>query len=178
MQKSKKNEVVRSLTAVFNDASFIVLSQYGNLSVNDATKLRRSIRHANGKCVVVKNNLAKIAIKNTQYEAKFPDSFSGPTMIAYCNGDYVGVSKALVKFTENNDKIKLLAAATNAGVVTIADIQNIAVLPPVEELRAKLCGNLVSPMSSVLQVLVASQQKMLGVLDAYVEKLSVPPVAG
>ncbi len=170
MQKSKKREIVNILSEMFQKVSFIAVSEYRGLNVADFNVLRRQVRKANGNCVVVKNNLAKIAVKDSPYEKRLANAFSGSISLIYCEDDPSGVIKTLVKFCKNNDKIQLLSAATQDAEFSSAEMIQLAELPPILELRAEFYNLLSAPLSNIVGVLEASQRDLLGIISAYLDK--------
>lgn len=170
MQKSKKQQVVMRLSQIFQEMPFIVVSKHAGLDVKSLNGLRREIANAEGKCVVVKNNLAKVAVRGTKYEDKLAHLFTGPVALTCCSADVAVISKILVKFCSANDKLELLAAATVDSVFTPSDVKQLASLPSAGELRAQLCGVMTSPLSAMLRVLCAVPTEVVGVIDAYADK--------
>src|SRR5690606_40612494 len=68
MDRSQKAESVAQLNAVFNEVGVVVVTRNLGLSVGQSTDLRAKMREAGGTYKVAKNRLARLALKNTQYE--------------------------------------------------------------------------------------------------------------
>ncbi|MCG8440573.1 MAG: 50S ribosomal protein L10, partial [Caulobacterales bacterium] len=96
MERAQKAEAVESLKGLFADAGVLVVTHYSGLSVAEMTSLRAKLREANAELKVVKNRLAKIALKDTPNEG-LSDLFAGPVAIAYSQ-DPVGATKAAVAY--------------------------------------------------------------------------------
>jgi len=80
MNRSEKTDAVNALNATFNDAAVVVVTRNAGLTVSESSELRSKMREADAAFKVSKNRLAKIALKDTQYEP-LSDLLSGPTAI-------------------------------------------------------------------------------------------------
>lgn len=127
------------------------------------------MREAGAQFKVTKNTLARLALKDTEYEA-LADSFTGPTAIAVSE-DPVAAAKAAAKFAKENEKLVLLAGAMSGGQVLDADgVKALASLPSLDELRGKLVGLLQAPAGKIAQVLQAPGGQVARVLSARAEQ--------
>lgn len=113
MERARKEELVAELRQTFQNAGVIVVTHYRGLTVEESTNLRRQMREAGAQFKVTKNTLARLALKDTEYEA-LADSFTGPTAIAVSE-DPVAAAKAAAKFAKENEKLVLLAGAMSGG---------------------------------------------------------------
>ncbi len=77
---------------------------FSKLTVNKDQEFRNSLREAGAKYQVVKNTLARIAVKGTQFE-EATEHFKGVTAIAWTENDPVVLSKAISKFMKDNADI-------------------------------------------------------------------------
>ncbi len=112
--KAFKSEKISQMKEKIEKAKVAIVTDYKGLSVEEITKLRRSIQKEDGDYMVTKNTLAKIAVKGTEYEV-LADSLTGPVAIAFGFDDQVAPAKALAKFIKETKKGEILAARLELG---------------------------------------------------------------
>ena len=117
---------------------------------------------------MTKNLLAKRAIGGTNYE-KILHLFKGPTAIAFAN-DPVSAAKALSEFSKKNGKLQLVGGAFGEVVLDKAAINQLATLPSLDELRAKILALLQTPATRIAGVLQAPASQLARVFSAYAKK--------
>jgi len=165
MDRSQKAESVASLNAVFNEVGVVVITRNLGMSVAQSTALRGKIRDAGASYKVAKNRLAKLAIKDTNYEG-LGDFLTGPTALA-TSVDPVAAAKAVVEFAKTNDKIEIVGGAMGTQVLNAEGVKALASMPSLDELRAKLIGLVQAPATKVAQLTTAPAAKLARVFGAY-----------
>ena len=169
MQKKEKQEFVKHFNSILKEKEFMLVCDYKGLDVAQISTLRSQISAANSNFKVAKNTLAKRAIKDTNFEI-LEKLFVGPTSIAYSD-DPVSTSKILVNFAKENENLKILGGAMGDKELSIDDINNLATLPGLEALRAKLIGLLVSTQTNIVCALNATQSGLARIINTkYNEK--------
>ena len=153
MDRSQKEKQVAELRDIFASANLVVLTHQTGLTVAQSTDLRAKMRDAGARFKVTKNRLARLALEGTEF-AGLADEFKGPTAIAYSE-DPVAAAKVIVDFA------KLL----DAGAV-----QDLAKLPSLDELRAKLVGMIQTPATRIAGVTQAPAGQLARVFGAYGNK--------
>src|SRR5205823_12972911 len=93
----EKEQELQDLHAAFNAADTAVLVDYKGLNVPQVTELRRQLRGAKAGYKVVKNTIAKRALKGTRFEV-LEQYFEGTTAVAYTKTDPVALAKTLTTF--------------------------------------------------------------------------------
>jgi large subunit ribosomal protein L10 len=135
---------------------------FSKLTVNKDIEFRNGLREAGANYQVVKNTLARIAVKDTQFE-QAAEHFKGVTAIAWTENDPVILSKAISKFMKDNADIYTFKTGVVDGrLVDLKQVQEIASLPSKEELISKL-----------LYVLNAQAQRIVTVINAVPRDLAV-----
>lgn len=165
MNRVEKQEVVAALNHYFVNASTVVVAHNNGLSVQDMTALRKEVRNVDASFKVVKNSLAKIAVKGTAYEELAP-MFTGPTAIAF-SSDPVAAAKAVVNFAKENDKLAVIGGAISDEILNVKKINELAKLPSLDELRAKLVGMINTPATRIAGVVQAPAGQLARVVNAY-----------
>ena len=163
MQREEKREFVKQFNSVLKDKEFMLVANYQGLNVAQISILRSQISAANSNFRVAKNTLAKMAIKNTNFEM-LEKLFVGPTSIAYSD-DPVSTSKVLVEFAKDNDNLKILGGVMGDKELSVEDINTLASLPSLEVLRAKLIGLLVTTQTSIVCALNATPSGLARIIN-------------
>ena len=120
MDRSQKADAVAQLNAVFNEVGVVVVTRNLGLTVDQSTDLRAKMRDAGASYKVAKNRLAKIALKDTQYQG-LEDLLSGPTALA-TSVDPVAAAKAAVDFAKSNDRIEIVGGSMGGQLLDEAGI--------------------------------------------------------
>ena len=165
MDRAQKQEVVKDLHGVFNSAGVVVVTHYSGLSVADMTDLRDRLREIGASFKVTKNRLTKLALDGTD-KAPLGDLFTGPTGIGFSD-DPVAAPKVLVKFAKDHENLKILGGMMGEVVLDENAIKDLASLPSLDELRAKLVGLLSTPATRIAGVLQAPAGQVARVIGAY-----------
>jgi len=160
--KATKQKDLEALTESLQTAKSAMVVSFAGLSVSKDQEFRNTLRTAGAQYQVVKNTLARIAIKDTQFE-QATDSFKGVTAIAWTDGDPVVLSKAMSKFMKDNADIYTFKSGVVDGkLIDLTQLTTIANLPSKEELISKL-----------LFVLNAQAQRLVTVINAVPRDLAI-----
>ena len=169
MQKEQKREFVKQFNSILKDKEFMLVADYKGLNVSQISSLRDQISSANSNFRVAKNTLARMAIKNTNFEM-LDKLFVGPTSIAYSD-DPVSTSKVLVDFAKDNENLKILGGAMGEKELTVDEIKTLASLPSLEVIRSKLLSLLISTQTNIACTLSATQSGLARLINTkYQEK--------
>lgn len=168
MDRSEKTELVSSLRGTFESTGIVVVTHYSGLSVSDITDLRAQMRAAGASFKVTKNRLTRLALEGTPYEP-IGDMFTGPTAIAYSD-DPVAPAKVAVDFAKKNDKLVVLGGAMGDVRLDEGAVKQLATLPSLDELRAKIVGMLNTPATRIAGVLQAPGGQVARVISAHAQQ--------
>ncbi len=168
MNRTQKQEWIDTTHKQVAEAGIVIVAHYKGLTVAEMTELRGNVRKAGAGFKVTKNLLAKRAFADTPY-GNVVDLFKGPTALAYAN-EPVAAAKALSEFAKKNDKLVLVGGAFGNTVLNKAQINELASLPSLDELRAKIIGLLQAPATKVAGVLQAPAGQLARVFGAYAKK--------
>jgi large subunit ribosomal protein L10 len=144
-----------------------VLTEYRGLTVKQLQDLRRSLGE-NASYAVVKNTLAKIAAKEAGIEG-FDELLTGPTAIAFINGDVVEAAKGLRDFAKANPALVIKAGFVDGATMDAKEIAKLADLESREVLLGKLAGAMLASLSQAVYLLnapLAQAARLAGALQA------------
>ena len=160
--RETKQRDLEALTQSLQNAKSAMVVSFSKLTVNKDIEFRNNLREAGARYQVVKNTLARIAAKDTQFE-QATEHFKGVTAIAWTDNDPVVLSKAISKFMKDNADIYTFKTGVVDGrLVDLKQVQEIASLPSKEELISKL-----------LYVINAQAQRIVTVINAVPRDLAV-----
>ena len=147
----EKKEVVAEVSERLAKAQAVVLAEYRGIPVEQITVLRSQARASGVYLRVLKNTLARRAVKGTPFE-KLSDQMVGP--LAYgISDDPVAAAKVLHAYAKGNDKLVIKGGALPNQVMSAKEVGTLATMPSREELLAKLLGTMQAPIAKFVQTL-------------------------
>ena len=149
----------------------MVYTDYKGMTVAELTELRGLLRKSSLDYSVVKNTLAKIASRDTDF-AVASDVFKGPVGIAIGYDDPVLVVKKVIEFTKKNEKLQIKGAVVEGKLCEKKEVREIAELPSREVLLSMLAGALQAPASRLAGALAATVTGLAYALEAVKDKKS------
>jgi large subunit ribosomal protein L10 len=173
MARPEKAAAVAEIVDSFNAADGAVLTEYRGLTVKELQNLRRSLGE-NANYAVVKNTLAKIAANEVGIDG-FDDLLTGPTAIAFINGDVVEAAKGLRDFAKANPALVIKGGVLDGKQLDPAEIAKLADLESREVLLAKVAGALTATLSQALYAFTALPSQTARLAAALQEKAENDP---
>jgi large subunit ribosomal protein L10 len=164
MPKPEKTEAVENLKGKFGAAKGIVLADFTGLTVAEANDLRRKCREAGVEYRVVKNTLARIAVREGEMN-ELGDYFRGPIAVALSEEDSVAPARVLAEFRKVTQKPVFIAGFVEGRVYPSEEIRRIANLPTREVLLAQVIGAVQAPVGQLVWTLEGLLRNLVSILD-------------
>jgi large subunit ribosomal protein L10 len=170
MPNATKIERVAELKEQIEGANALLLTEYRGLTVEEITELRRSLRDVDASLAVIKNTLMQRAANDAGI-AELDELLSGPSAVAFVNGDVVAVAKKLKDASKQFPALVIKGGYMDGAPLDAAGASSLADLESREVMLSKIAGMLKSEMSRAAATFIATQSKFLSLLEAYKEKL-------
>ena len=171
MPTPAKQQAIEELNDVFTRAKSALLTHYHGISAENMAALRA---HMRGRAVdfrVIKNTLAKKAVKGTPLEVLAND-FKGPVSLLVSFDDAVAPAKALSDYAKSGVEKSpdVVAGIVEGKQVSPAQIKALADLPSKEVLLSQMLSVMNGPTTNFVGVFSSLLRKLVGTLDAIKDK--------
>ena len=147
----QKQAVVSEIVVQLGKAQAVIVAEYRGLDVGAVTDLRLKARKSGLYLRVLKNTLARRAVKGTPFE-KLSDQMAGPLMYGIAQ-DPVAGAKVLSEFAKENELFVIKGGAMPNAMMSAKDVKALATMPSREELLAKLVGTLQAPIVKLVRTM-------------------------
>lgn len=179
MDKADKEVALSALVGSFTKAQIAVCADPRGLTVAKITELRRELRKVGASGKVVRNTLARIAVKQVeggkgsreQEIEKFLGTIVGPTLVVTSDSDPIGPTKVLVKFAKANDKFRVKGCWLDGAYVDAAGVDSLSNMPGREETFAMLLSLISAPATRLVRLLSEPGAQVARVVEANRKKL-------
>jgi large subunit ribosomal protein L10 len=167
--RAQKEENAKQLREELSAAPHAILVDFKGLNVEWATDLRRKLRDGDASFKVVKNSTVLRAVEDLPL-AELNEAFVGQTAIAYTAGDVVSLAKVLSEFAKDFETPSFKAGIVDGAPISAEDFEQLATLPPRDELIAKALYLMNYPLTGLATALNGILQGFVVVLDQIREK--------
>ena len=161
----QKQATVSEVSAKLASAQAVIVAEYRGLDVARVTQLRSKARKSGLYLRVLKNTLARRAVKGTPFE-KLSDQMVGPLMYGIAT-DPVAGAKVIAEFAKENELFVIKGGAMANTKMSDKDVKALALLPSREELIAKLMGTMQAPVAKLVRTMNEVPGKFARTLAAY-----------
>lgn len=165
MPTQAKAVVIDELTESLGRSQLTIVTDYRGLGVADLQAFRTTLRPFDAEFRVAKNTLVRISANKVGIDGLDP-ILEGPTALVMAYGDVVGAAKAVSDFVRTSRILTVKGASLGTQTISIADVEALASMPPIEELRGKLVGLMISPLARTVGVLSGPSRSLAYLLQA------------
>lgn len=169
MPSQQNIDQLSALSELLEKSKAVVLTDYAGLSAKLQVELRQNVVDAGGQFLVAKNRIFKLAVKKSgaSLSPELEKELKGTTAFLFAFEDEIAPIKALIQFSEQNElpktKIGLILKPSDR-VLTIEEVEELAKLPTLDELRARLIGSLNAPRVRFVNALSGNFTKLVNTL--------------
>ena len=147
-----KKKIVSEVATVAAEAHSAVAAEYRGLTVDEMTEMRVKARESGVYLRVVKNNLAKLAVVDTEFEC-MSESFSGPLVLAFSQEDPGSAARLIEAFAKGHDKLVVKSLAVGGELYPASELKRLSKLPTRDEALAILAGTLRAPLDKLARTI-------------------------
>jgi large subunit ribosomal protein L10 len=167
--RPEKVAVVDEVRQRFTGSDAALLTEYRGLNVKALADLRRQLRPAGGEYKVYKNTLVRFAARDVGAD-DLEALLTGPTAIAFVNGDAAAVAKLLRDYARGNQNLVVKGGLLGTKVLTAAEVQALADLPSRDVLLAQVAGAFQAPLTKLAGLLQALPRNFAYGLKALIDQ--------
>lgn len=172
ISKERKAELIQQYAELIQKSEGMIMVEYRGLNMKGMGPLRTKVREAAGEFHIVKNTLARKALK----EAGRPvpeQLLKQSSAIGFAFTDVPAVAKALTTIAKDSEFVKVKGALLGNAVLSPKDVEALADMPPLPIVRAQLLGLLKAPASRLVGVVASGVRQVVNVVKAYADKAPV-----
>ena len=162
---SQKKDLVKEMSTVLSEADVVLTADYTGLTSNELNQLRKTTREAGVFIKLVKNNMLKMALKDSQF-ASMAENVSGPQIVAVGKEDAGKFAKSIKEFIDKHENLKPKAINYQGQDLDISELKKLASLPTYEEAISKLLSVMQGPIQKLMGTMKAVPNKLVRTIDA------------
>ncbi|MBK8024062.1 MAG: 50S ribosomal protein L10 [Chloroflexi bacterium] len=167
--RERKEDLVAIYRDILTNTDGFLVTEYRGLTVAKLDDLRNKLREASGTYSITKNTLFAIALKEGGWPVP-EDLLLGPTAVAFGNGNLPAVAKVVQSFAKDNSELFIVKGGVmGTAIFGAKDLEAVASLPTMDELRAQLAGLIVQPAAQIAGLLSAATSQVVNVIQAYLD---------
>lgn len=170
MSKPIKNMIVDNYRRRFDKVDGGVVINITGITSNESNKLRKTLGDEGIRVTVVKNSLARHAIKDTSLEA-LGEILEGPSAIVYGKESVVVVARKLLAVVKEMEKLEIKGAVMEGTRFGAKDVTALSKYPTRQEAQASAVGAILSPARKLVGSIKSPAANIAGILKTVQEKL-------
>ena len=143
----------------------VVVAHYSGLTVAQITRLRRDIRDASGEYQVIKNTLVRRSLEGTVF-GDLEKLLEGPNGWVLGYDDPVVLSKAVIKFADDNDKLRIKGAVFEGSFMDVAGVKALSQMPSKPELQATLLSLMNAPATHLVRLIQEPGARVVRLIES------------
>lgn len=165
LKLNDKKEIVAEVAEVASRAVSVVAADYRGLTAAEMTKLRSNARQAKVSLKIVRNTLARIAFKGTEFEC-MNNALTGPILLGFSSDEPGATARLMRDFAKEHENLDVKAIALGGQVYDKSQLDSVAKLPTKSEAIARLMSVMQAPISKLVRTMAEPQAKLVRTLAA------------
>jgi large subunit ribosomal protein L10 len=161
----EKAETVTAVHQRLKSAKLAIVTEYRGLSVAQITRLRREIREASGEYQVIKNTLVRRALQGTVF-GDLEKLLEGPNGWVFGYDDPVMLSKAVIKFADDHDRLRIKGGVFEGRFMDTAGVKTLSQMPSKPELQAKLLAMINAPATQLVRLIQEPGARVVRLIES------------
>jgi large subunit ribosomal protein L10 len=166
--RPEKKAIVEQIREEVDAGSYVIMTDYKGLTVSQTEELRAKLFDVQAKLRIVKNRMFRHVAQ--ELSPDLVPQLTGPTALVVGDGDVVDAAKVLKDFIKSHKLPTLKAGVLGPSVLSTADVEALADLPPKPQMQAMLLGTLAAPMTQLVGVMQQKLSSLVYVLKAIEDK--------
>ena len=166
ISRARKEELLAQYSELIGNSKAVFLAEYKGMSVKQVSALRNKVYEAEGTFHITKNTLLQLAFQEADMEV--PEDFLvGQLATGFAMGEAPALAKALVDYAKDDDLVTIRGGFLGEEFLTSEQVEALAKLPSLDELRGQLAGLISSPARNIASTISSGIRQVVNVLDAY-----------
>lgn len=167
ISKARKDELVAQYSKLIEASDGIFIADYTGMKVKNMEVLRDEINKVDGAFHITKNTLLKIALEQTD-QPILEEMLKGQIAAGFALNEAPTLAKTMVKFADGADSRLVIKGGIFSGrVLTASEVQALAKMPSLDQLRGQLIGIINAPAQNIVSVVTNGVRQVINVIDAY-----------
>lgn len=158
MRRSDKETIIENLRKDIQRSQAVFLTNMIGLTSNDAVRIRKDVRDADGKVIVTRNTLFTKAAQGTKYESLMK-GLKGPHAVAFAFGDATGVAKVIFNAGKEFECVMAKGGMLQEQSLSAKEVESLAKLPSRDQMLATLLATFQAPVSAFVRVMESIRSK-------------------
>lgn len=169
LTKQIKSQHISEVSSHFEKAQASFVVNFQGLSVEQITDLRNQLRSKKSQMKVVRNTLVRRALEGNDMKEKIDKFLSGINAFIFAFEDISGTAKVLSEFADDTP-LALKTGLVGEKLLSEQEIESLASLPSLEELKAQFLSVLSAPAQRLLRVFNEVPSSFVRVLSGSTKK--------
>ncbi len=166
ISKARKDELLEQYAALIDDSSALFFAEYTGMNVKAMNELRGKVYEADGVFHITKNTILSLALGNADQEIP-AELLQGQLATGFALNEAPTLAKALVDYAKKSDNLALKGGLFDSKFLTPAEIEALAKMPSLDQLRSQILGLVNAPARDIASVIATGVRQVVNVVDAY-----------
>lgn len=160
-----KKNLVKEVSDVLSQAETVLTADYRGLTSNELNEFRKLSRQSDIYIKVVKNNMLKMALKDSEFST-LGEKIIGPQILAVSKNDLGEFAKLIKKFVDDHENITIKSLSYKGNELDVSEVKKLASLPSYDEAISMLMSVMQAPIQKLLATMNAVPTKVVRTFEA------------